>query len=1109
MQKHLSALLVGFALLFGGRFTASSLPLNPAPTLLTTPVTALAFSPDGSRLAVGTLRTVLLLDAKTGKQLALLSGHAGAVTSLAFRADGKVLAVAGGSPGKFGEIRLWSMATNKPLKTLTGHADVIYSVAFRPDGQRLAAGSYDRLVSVWNPQGGSPKMLKDHTDAVYGVAYSPDGTRIASVAGDRTLKIWDAESGKRLFTLSESTGELFCVAFRPDGKQIAAGGADKTLRTWSLTPTSGRLTKSAFAHQAAILRVLYTPDGNTLLTTGEDSAVKSWNAPTLSEARVYPPQPDTPHAIALSMNGQALAVGRHNGSLVLYNTATGTPIAEPLKGSTLTLRTRRPYCQQGNELKEKPTGGATLFAASLGAMSPAGMQRGKTVRYTFFGDKLNRATAVWFDDTGLTGKIVTPPDPNEGILRVDVTSTPQVRVGLHSLLIQTPNGTTGSLTFAVGDWQEVMQSEPNDTLPTAQPITLPTTLIGAIDKPGDTDVYKFEAKAGEEIVFDVMAQPLRSRLKPVLTLMDVQEKVLTESTLRAGKTDTYLGYRFTANGTYYLRVKDFQNQSGGDVTYRINAGHFPFVTKAFPLGVGKGTTSEVHLEGFNLGANRTLKIQAPPKESEDKFYTLSQVDGKSAQVFGDNLLALGDEAEVLQKQGNESLSNAQSVPFPVTINGTLWDGKSGTKGRPLSHYFRFSAKKGQKIVLETLARRRGSALDSMIEVLDKNGKPIEQVVLRAVGQTEITLNDRDSFSTGLRLINWDDFHIGDYMMVGREVIRILALPEGPDNDLQYRSIRGRRLGYFGTTPEYHTVGSSVYKVEVHPAGSQFSPNGYPLTRLTCQNDDGNALYDKDSYLEFTPPADDDYIVRLTDARGQQGEDYPYRLMLRTPRPDYKVYLSPFHPNVPQGGATVVNVDCERYDGFEGAIEVKLLNLPTGYTATETTIEPGETSARILISAAQNMAKRATNLCADSTVLVTKANIDGKERVKTLTSFVRTPLFTMLPNPDLSVTTDHQEASIRPNGEVTIEVTVSRKGKYGKRVPVDVRNLPFGVRVIDVGLNGVLITEDETKRKFTLYCEPWVKPQTRSIYVTGEVEGGVGNSAPPILLRVESTRTARN
>jgi hypothetical protein len=465
-------------------------------------------------------------------------------------------------------------------------------------------------------------------------------------------------------------------------------------------------------------------------------------------------------------------------------------------------------------------------------------------------------------------------------------------------------------------------------------------------------------------------------------------------------------------------------------------------------------------------------------------------------------LAIGEDPEALQAPGNTEAAKAQKVSAPVTVNGRLWDGQGNTAG--LSHYYAFHAKKGETLLLETMARRLGSPLDPQIEVLDAQGKPIERAVLRAVGQTEITLSDHDSSGGGFRLVSWTDFHIGDYLLAGREVVRIVGLPKGPDDNVALRSYRGQRLGYLGTTPEYHSVATPVYKVEIHPPGSTFSPNGMPLTPIYYKNDDGGPLYGKDSALEFTAPANGDYLVRLSDTRGQQGADYAYRLSIHPPRPDYRVRMNPPHPNVPQGGGVPVDIECERYDGYDGPIEVRLEGLPPGFSATSSVIEAGENSATLLLSAAPDAVTPKLPYTTPIRV-VAKARINGQEVVRTVEPENGVRLLTVLPNPDVQVATDQREIVIHPGEEVVVEARVARQNKFGGRVPIAVENLPFGVRVLDVGLNGVLIAEQETARKFTLWCEPWVQPQTRAFYAIAGVENGVANAAPPLLLRVEPRR----
>ncbi len=435
-------------------------------------------------------------------------------------------------------------------------------------------------------------------------------------------------------------------------------------------------------------------------------------------------------------------------------------------------------------------------------------------------------------------------------------------------------------------------------------------------------------------------------------------------------------------------------------------------------------------------------------------------------------LAVGKEPEVESNGANLAAAQAQAVSAPVTINGRL-------SARGQQNYFRFHARKDEKLALEVNARRLGSDLDSFIEVLDANAKPIERATVRPVSDTLTTLSDRDSVTRGIRIASWNDWKPGDYVMIGREIIRVQTLPNGPDEDVVFESFAGQRIAYFGTSTEAHAIDEPVYKVQIHPPGAKFTPNGLPLVRLYYQNDDGGPGYDKDSLVNFTAPADGDYIVRLRDVRGSGGENYAYRLTIRKPRPDFRLSVAQRNPNVPVGGSVPVTVTAFRMDGFDGAIRVAMEDLPPGLKATEGVIAPGEVSATLLLSADANaMLRQAAAL-----------KIAG--RAGDLTRWAspedHLKLISLMPKPDVMMTAETKVVELKAGEKASIAVSIERQNDFHGRVPVSVMNLPPGVKVIDVGLNGVLITEQDTRRSFTIAALPSVEPTEQTIYVGGVVE----------------------
>ena len=131
----------------------------------------------------------------------------------------------------------------------------------------------------------------------------------------------------------------------------------------------------------------------------------------------------------------------------------------------------------------------------------------------------------------------------------------------------------------------------------------------------------------------------------------------------------------------------------------------------------------------------------------------------------------------------------------------------------------------------------------------RRGRDVPRAVLRPVWETTIDLRNQNSSSSGMRLLAWSALHRGDWVYVDRELLRVSELPKGPDEDVSFTSFRGRRVAFEDTSSEGHALGRPVYKVDVHPPGATFSPNGLPLFTLAYRNDDGGPMWGKDSRLD--------------------------------------------------------------------------------------------------------------------------------------------------------------------------------------------------------------------------------------------------------------------
>ena len=131
-------------------------------------------------------------------------------------------------------------------------------------------------------------------------------------------------------------------------------------------------------------------------------------------------------------------------------------------------------------------------------------------------------------------------------------------------------------------------------------------------------------------------------------------------------------------------------------------------------------------------------------------------------------------------------------------------------------------------------------------------------------------------------------------------------------------------------------------------------------------------------------------------------------------------------------------------------------------------------------------------------LIAEAVVDGQKEVKEATGTAPK----VADAGEIVTFTDEAELTIKPGGTVKVTVHIERRQGFTGRVPLDVKGLPHGVHVLDIGLNGILITERETRRTITLEAERWVEPSAHPIVILARREGkNTEHAAKSVLLKV--------
>jgi len=293
------------------------------------PALAVAFSPDGSKLASGRGNRVEIRDLSATNRPVIVELEAGvdAVRSLRWSADGEWLAA-----GSFRRVAIWSAADWAEEGALVeGLSGRVTGLRFSQDRQRLYAadsvegrGGYLRVFNL-----GSMKMAKSwraHAEGVADLDLSGDGRRLVTAGSDRLVQVWESGSGRLISTLEGHLAQVLGVAFNTNATQVASCGADRQLRVYDIATREKVSTLGN--HPAAVVAVSWPAAGGALFALGQSGAVLSYrnlkshtgeqSSASGDERRIGSIGALT-HALAASEDGSMIATGGQDGVVALFD----------------------------------------------------------------------------------------------------------------------------------------------------------------------------------------------------------------------------------------------------------------------------------------------------------------------------------------------------------------------------------------------------------------------------------------------------------------------------------------------------------------------------------------------------------------------------------------------------------------------------------------------------------------------------------------------------------------------------------------------------------------------------------------------------------------------
>ncbi|WP_197440958.1 PPC domain-containing protein [Thalassoglobus neptunius] len=694
---------------------------------------------------------------------------------------------------------------------------------------------------------------------------------------------------------------------------------------------------------------------------------------------------------------------------------------------------------------------ASAAAPRFTAVTPRAGARGQELTITLSGTNLEDAEELLLYDDGLEVLSLEHPEEEKDKAKkvlVKLRVADDCRLGTQRMRIRTRTGLSDLQNFVVSPFEVHNEKEPNTDFSAPQELPFNSSVVGRIDRE-DVDYYVIDAKQGQRISAEVFGTRIGSStgvnyFDPYLAIIDENRfEIAVSDDSPLVHNDAVVSAIAPRDGRYVIQIRDSSYNGDGRAHYVLSVGNFPRPTSVIPSGGKPGETLTVTFLGDPLGPI-TQDVTLPDVPNIERFGLEVRDEfglAPSLQPF-----RLSPIENTIEAEPNNDRKAATACSAPGAVNGVISEAGD-------IDYFKFTAKKNQQFDIEVHARRLRSGLD-----------PVVTVVNTESGKGVVSNDDSRGPDSYVRFKAPEDgeYSVGvyDHLRRGQEdfTYRIEISPIEPtlqasptefSRYVQHQIIipQGAGSGIVANVQRRDIGGAVNFRSDDLPAGVRLEcPEGWrgggsmPVVFFA---DSDAPLSGKFSAIEtfLDDPKQPDRVVTgplyqdVLMVRGRNNNRVWEERMNRLPivvtqKAPFRVWAETPAVPIVRGGSLNLIVKCEKEEGWDEDISVRLLQNPPGINSSGSVkIPKGKTEASIPINAAGNAALRESMISLRCIARV------GNGSIELCTEFI--PLRVE----EQYVTLEFVQSAVERGKEVTFPVKVNKQKDFTGTATVELLGLP--------------------------------------------------------------------